>query len=189
MSIYDFKVKTSSGLNAPLSRYEGKVLLIVNTATKCGFTPQLDDLQKLQDQYGEQGLQILGFPSNQFDNQEPLGDGEITEFCSLNYGVNFPLFKKIDVRGEDAHPLFQYLTKTKPFNGFDMDHPTAKLMVSIIENKHPEYMLDDGIKWNFTKFLIDRNGEVTARFEPTVEPYDMKSEIEALLAETSVTID
>ncbi|CAM3872632.1 glutathione peroxidase [Alkalicoccus chagannorensis] len=181
MSVYDYKVKTSSGLTAKLERYKGQVLILVNTATKCGFTPQLDDLQKLQDKYGEQGLQVLGFPSNQFDGQEPLGDGEITEFCSLNHGVNFPLFKKMDVRGDEAHPLYRYLTSEQPFRGFDMHHPTAKLMVSIIEDKHPEYLHDNGIKWNFTKFLVDREGQVTARFEPTSEPLDMESDIQALL--------
>ncbi|AOM84379.1 glutathione peroxidase [Salisediminibacterium beveridgei] len=181
MSVYDYKVKTSSGLTAKLERYKGKVLVLVNTATKCGFTPQLEDLQKLQDKYGDQGLQILGFPSNQFDGQEPLADGEITEFCSLNHGVNFPLFKKIDVRGETADPLYQYLTDEQPFKGFDMNHPTAKLMVSIIESKHPEYLYGNGIKWNFTKFLVDREGHVTARFEPTSEPFDMETSIQELL--------
>ncbi|MBM7578009.1 glutathione peroxidase [Jeotgalibacillus terrae] len=181
MSVYDFKVKTSSGFTKSLDTYKGKLLLIVNTATKCGFTPQLEDLQKLQERYEDQGLQIIGFPSNQFAEQEPLKDGEITEFCAMNYGVNFPIFKKIDVRDQDASPLFTYLAEQKPFQGFDMTHPTSKLLVSIINERFPHYMSGDSIKWNFTKFLIDRDGQVIGRFESTSEPIDMETQIKAAL--------
>ncbi|MCA0970231.1 glutathione peroxidase [Halobacillus litoralis] len=182
MSVYDFKVKTASGLTTGLNRYEGKVMLIVNTATKCGFTPQLEDLQKLQGKYESQGLQILGFPSNQFADQEPLKDGEITEFCALNFGVNFPILKKIDVRDADASPLFTYLAEQKPFEGFDHNHPTSKLLLAILNERYPHYLEGNSIKWNFTKFLIDREGEVIKRFESTTEPLDMEEEIELALA-------
>ncbi|NHM32006.1 glutathione peroxidase [Neobacillus terrae] len=181
MSIFDFKVKTSSGLTTSLEKYKGKVLLIVNTATKCGFTPQLTDLQKLQEHYGEKGLQILAFPSNQFAEQEPLQDGEIAEFCALNHGVHFPIFKKIDVRDDDAHPLFTYLTGQKPFEGFNMSHPVSNLLMSILNERYPHYLFGDSIKWNFTKFLVDREGNVVNRFESTTEPFEMESSIQALL--------
>ncbi|RFU60799.1 glutathione peroxidase [Peribacillus glennii] len=181
MSIFDYKVKTASGLTTSLEKYKGNVLLIVNTATKCGFTPQLTDLQKLQERYGERGFQIVAFPSNQFAEQEPLKDGEITEFCALNHGVNFPIFKKIDVRDDNAHPLYTYLTSQKPFEGFNMDHPVSKLLMSILKERHPHYLLGDSIKWNFTKFLINREGNVVNRFESTTEPFEMEPYIETLL--------
>ncbi len=181
MSVYEFKVKTASGLTSSLEKYRGNVLLIVNTATKCGFTPQLTDLQKLQEKYGDKGFQIVAFPSNQFDDQEPLKDGEITEFCALNHGVNFPIYRKIDVRDETAHPLFAYLADQKPFEGFNMNHPVSKLLMSILNERYPHYLVGDSIKWNFTKFLIDREGHVIGRFESTSEPFEMEPEIERLL--------
>jgi glutathione peroxidase len=181
MSVYDFQVKTASGLTTSLERYKGKVLLIVNTATKCRFTSQLNELQKLQEKYEDKGFQLVAFPSNQFDSQEPLKDGEIAEFCAINYGVNFPIFKKINVRDEDVHPLFTYLTEKKPFMGFNMELPVSKLVVSIINEKFPHYLIGNSIKWNFTKFLIDREGNVVERFESTVEPFEIESVIEKLL--------
>ena len=181
MTIYDYKVKTASGLTTSLEKYRGKVLLIVNTATKCGFTPQLTDLQKLQDKYGEKGFQIVAFPSNQFAEQEPLNDSEITEFCAINHGVNFPILKKIDIRDENAHPLFTYLTEQKAFNGFNMSHPVSKLLMAILNENYPHYLIGDSIKWNFTKFLIDREGNVIERFESTAEPFEMEPSIEKLL--------
>ena len=181
MSVYEYKVKTASGLTTSLERYKGNVLLIVNTATKCGFTPQLTDLQKLQDKYEEKGFQIVAFPSNQFAEQEPLNDGEITEFCSLNHGVNFPILKKVDVRDENAHPLFTYLVEQKPFEGFNMKHPVSKLLMAILNDRHPHYLVGDSIKWNFTKFLIDREGNVIERFEATAEPFEMENSIKNLL--------
>ncbi|SDJ51046.1 glutathione peroxidase [Salimicrobium halophilum] len=182
MSVHEYKVKTSSGFTANLEKYKGKVLLIVNTATKCGFTPQLEDLQKIQERYQEEGLQILGFPSNQFAEQEPREDGEITKFCAMNFGVNFPIFKKIDVRDQEADPLFTYLASQKPFQGFNMEHPTSKLLTSIINDRYPHYMEGDSIKWNFTKFLVDREGNVLERFESTTEPWDMDEDIQKALA-------
>jgi glutathione peroxidase len=158
MSIYDYSATTIQGEEQALSKYEGEVLLIVNTASKCGFTPQYKELQELYEQYHERGFKVLGFPSNQFMNQEPGDESEIQQFCQLNYGVTFPLFAKVDVRGKEAHPLFRYLTKNAP--GF----------------------LGDEVKWNFTKFLIDRNGHVVKRFAPTTKPSAIRDDIEKLLA-------
>lgn len=181
MSVYDFKVKTIDGEEVSLEKYKGKVLIIANTASKCGFTPQYADLQKLYDKYSEKGLEILGFPSNQFAEQEPGSNNEVKNFCQFNYGVSFPLFSKIDVRGETAHPLFKYLSSQLPFKGLDLNHPSGKILDAFLKEKFPEFLIGDSIKWNFTKFLVDRNGEVIARFEPTTEPLDMISEIEKLL--------
>ncbi len=181
MSIYDFDVNTARGKNVSLKDYEGKVVLIVNTASKCGFTPQYEELEALYKQYKEQGLEILGFPCNQFAEQEPGTADEITEFCKINYGVTFTIFEKGDVRGDNAQPLFKYLTSQKGFKGFDMKHPIAKILQDALEKNFPEYLEGDSIKWNFTKFLINRKGEVVERFEPTTTPKEMASAIEALL--------
>ncbi|HEX9059982.1 MAG TPA: glutathione peroxidase [Clostridia bacterium] len=181
MNIYDFKVKSIDGEEVSLSKYKGKALIIVNTASKCGFTPQYEDLQKLYEKYNEQGLEILGFPSNQFAEQEPGSNSEVKNFCLVNYGVSFPLFEKIDVRGPDADPLFQFLTEQKPFKGFNLDHPIGKILSSMLQEKFPEYLEGDSIKWNFTKFMIDKNGNVVSRHEPTTSPLDMESEIKQLL--------
>lgn len=179
MSVTEFKAKTIRGEEASLAAYEGKVLLIVNTASKCGFTAQYSDLQKLYEQYKDQGLVVLGFPCNQFGAQEPGSNDEIHTFCQLNYGVTFPLFDKIDVKGEDQHPLFAYLTEQAPFEGFDLEHPRGKRMSDMLERSG---MLDgNDIKWNFTKFLIDRDGRIVKRFESPVEPADIAPEIEKLL--------
>ncbi|TLS36594.1 glutathione peroxidase [Pseudalkalibacillus caeni] len=157
MSVYDYSAKKILGEEKPLSDYEGKVLVIVNTASKCGFTPQMDGLQELYDKYNDKGLEILSFPCNQFGKQDPGSNEEIQEFCSLNYGVSFPMFAKVDVNGEDAHPLFQYLTKESPG------------------------ILSEKIKWNFTKFLVNREGEVVKRFAPMTAPEKMEEEIQKLL--------
>ncbi|ANB61843.1 glutathione peroxidase [Anoxybacteroides amylolyticum] len=158
MSIYDFTVKTIQGVEKTLAEYEGKVLLIVNTASKCGFTPQYKELQALYEQYRDKGFVVLGFPCNQFGHQEPGSEEEIAQFCELNYGVTFPMFAKVDVNGEQAHPLFVYLTE-----------------------KAPGVFGTKAIKWNFTKFLIDRNGRVVERFAPQTKPSELKVEIEKLL--------
>lgn len=157
MSIYDITVETASGEEKSLQDYEGKVLLIVNTASKCGFTPQYQGLQELYEKYQDQGLVVLGFPCNQFGAQEPGSDEEIQSFCQINYGVKFPVFAKIDVNGSGAHPLFQYL------------------------KKEASGMLGSAIKWNFTKFLVDRTGKVVDRFAPTTKPQDLENEIEKVL--------
>lgn len=158
MSIYSFAGVTPSGKEVSFTEYEGKVLLIANTASKCGLTPQYGDLQKLYEQYGEQGLVVLGFPCNQFASQEPGTSEEAEEFCKINYGVTFPVFAKVDVNGPDASPLFEYLKGQQPGSGESSD-----------------------IAWNFTKFLVDRTGNVVARFEPKQAPETMKENIESLL--------
>jgi glutathione peroxidase len=158
MSIYDIPVQTIQGEEQSLSAYKGKVLLIVNTASKCGFTPQYKGLQALYEKYKSAGLEILGFPCNQFGSQEPGDNEEIMGFCELNYGVSFPMFAKVDVNGANAHPLFQYLTKEAP---------------GILGSK--------SIKWNFTKFLVDREGKVLKRYAPTDEPEKIEPDIVKLL--------
>ncbi|WP_226001064.1 glutathione peroxidase [Paenibacillus sp. BJ-4] len=158
MTVYEYAAKTLQGKEIPLSIYEGKVLLIVNTASKCGLTPQYKALQELYSQYQEQGLEILGFPSNQFAKQEPGSSEEISEFCQINYGVTFPMFAKTDVNGDQAHPLFHYLTKTAP---------------GVLGSK--------AIKWNFTKFLITREGNVFKRYAPQTAPDKLAEDIKKLL--------
>lgn len=183
MSVYDFTVKSIDGEVVSLQEYEGKVLLIVNTASKCGFTPQYADLEKLYQQYHAQGLEVLGFPCNQFAEQEPGQSEEIKGFCQLNYGVTFPLFEKVEVRGNDAHPLFTHLTEAMPFRGLDTNIASGKMLQAFLAEKFPHYLEGDSIKWNFTKFLVERSGNVVARFEPTTEPLEMAGDIEALLRE------
>lgn len=157
-SIYDFAVTTIDGKQTTLAKYRGKILLIVNVASKCGFTPQYDGLEKLYMQYADQGLVVLGFPCNQFGNQEPGSEAEIFDFCRLNYGVSFPLFAKIAVNGPDTHPLFTFL-----------------------KNAQPGILGSTAIKWNFTKFLVDRTGKVTARFASATSPESIAEEISRLL--------
>jgi glutathione peroxidase len=181
MSIYDFNLKSIRGKEQALSDYKGKVLIIVNTASKCGFTPQYQELQSLYTKYADQGLEILGFPSNQFAEQEPGTNAEVQNFCQVNYGVTFPLFEKIDVRGEKAHPLFEYLTAQIPFQGFDYNHPIGEKLHGVLKERFPEILEGDSIKWNFTKFLIDRSGKVIQRYEPTTLPSAMQADIEKLL--------
>lgn len=181
MSVYDYKVIGIDGEEISLEKYKGKVLIISNTASKCGFTPQYADLEKLYNKYNEQGLEILGFPCNQFAGQEPGNNKEVKNFCQLNYGVSFPLFEKIDVRGSSAHPLFKYLSEEISFKGLNLKHPGGQILYNFLKEQFPEYLIGNSIKWNFTKFLIDREGNVVGRFEPTTEPLDMVSEIEKLL--------
>lgn len=157
MSIYQFEAKTIQGEVQSLEEYRGKVLVIVNTASQCGFTPQYKGLQALYDKYREQGLVVLGFPCNQFMSQEPGTEEEIQQFCELNYGVTFPMFAKIDVNGAGAHPLYRYLTKQAPG------------------------MLTDAIKWNFTKFLVNREDQVVKRYAPTTKPEEIEEDIQQLL--------
>lgn len=157
MTVTDFQVKQADGSIKDLSAHKGKVLLIVNTASKCGFTPQYEGLEKLHQEYRDKGLEILAFPCNQFGHQEPGDADEIRNFCSLNYDVSFPLMSKIDVNGDDADPLWKHLKSEK------------------------SGLLGSRIKWNFTKFLVDREGNVVARHGPAVKPEQLRSEIEALL--------
>ena len=181
MNVYDFTVKTNKGVEKSLADYKGKVMLIVNTASKCGFTPQYEELQELYKKYNDRGLEILGFPCNQFAGQEPGSNEEVQTFCKRNYGVTFQIFEKGDVRGETAQPLFKFLTEQKGFEGFDENHPVAKPLMEALKNNFPEFLEGDGIKWNFTKFLIDRDGNVVARFEPTTTPSAIADDIEKLL--------
>ena len=169
MNLYDFTVKARDGSDVPLSEYRGKVLLVVNTATGCGFTPQYDELQDLYDEFKDKGLEILDFPCNQFGEQAPGDDEEIHSFCTGRYGITFPQFSKIDVNGENASPLFKWLTDNTKFEGFGMS-PMGVMLSGVVKKTDKDYKNNGKIKWNFTKFLIDRNGEIVARFEPT----DMK---------------
>ena len=181
MNIYDFTVKTNKGIEKSLADYKGEVLLIVNTASKCGFIPQYKELQELYMKYKDQGFTVLGFPSNQFAGQEPGTNEEVAQFCQYNYGVTFPLFEKGDVRGENAQPLFRYLTEQKKFKGFDSAHPIASRLLGALQEKFPKFLDGDSIKWNFTKFLVARDGTVSGRYEPTTSPLQMAGDIEKLL--------
>jgi glutathione peroxidase len=181
MNIYDFKAVSKHGDEVALSEYEGKVLLIVNTATQCGFTPQYDDLQDLYEKYSDEGFVVLDFPCNQFGNQAPGTDDEIYTFCESNYGISFPTFSKIEVNGENAHPLFQYLTSQKGFAGFDEAHPIAPKLIPMLAAGDPDYASKPSIKWNFTKFLIDRKGNVIERFEPTADMFLVEARIKEFL--------
>ena len=157
-SIYDIPVTAVDGRKTTLADYRGRPLLIVNTASQCGFTPQYKGLEELHETYGPQGLAVLGFPCNQFGAQEPGTEAEIATFCEKNFGVTFPLFAKVDVNGDAAHPLFEYLKKSKP-----------------------GLLGSEKIKWNFTKFLVDKDGDVVERFSPQTEPKELASAIEKLL--------
>lgn len=180
MSIFDFKVKTQDGGEVALSDYKGKVLLIVNTATGCGFTPQYDELQDIYDEYHDKGLEILDFPCNQFGNQAPGSDDEIHSFCTGRYGITFPQFAKADVNGENAIPLYKWLTENGKFEGFDKT-PMGLMMSQVAKKMDKDYKNNSSIKWNFTKFLISRNGEVIARFEPTHSMKKVKAKIEEVI--------
>ncbi len=176
MNIYDFSVKTRKGEDVSLSNYKGKVLLIVNTATGCGFTPQYDELQDLYDEFKDQGLEILDFPCNQFANQAPGDDEEIHSFCTGRYGITFPQFAKVDVNGDNAIPLFKWLTENTTFKGFG-NSPMGMMLSIAVKKTDKEYKNNGNIKWNFTKFLIDRNGNIVERFEPT-DMKNLKSKIQ-----------
>lgn len=182
MLVYEkFVVENVKGEKVPLSNYKGKVSLIVNTASKCQFTYQYEQLQELYEKYKAHGFAILGFPCNQFDNQEPGTSEEAQQFCQVNYGVTFDMFKKINVNGPDADPLFKYLKAEAPFKGFDETEIEQKLLKMKLAALYPQWVIGDAIKWNFTKFLIDREGNVINRFEPFEEPDSFKKEIELAL--------
>ena len=180
-SIYDFTVKAQDGSSISLSEYKGKVLLIVNTATECGFTPQYKELEALYRKFQDKGLVILDFPCNQFGQQAPGTDESIHEFCKLNFGTEFPRFKKIKVNGEDANPLYKFLQEQKGFAGWDMNHKIAPILDDMLSKEDPDYKQKPDIKWNFTKFLINKKGQVVARFEPTENIDKIASQIEELL--------
>lgn len=181
MSIYHYQVNTIDGSSVPLSAYQGKILVIVNTASQCSYSRQFPDLQQLYDSYREQGLEILAFPCNQFNDKEPGSNAEVEQYCRGTFGVTFPLFEKIEVRGQSAHPLFQYLTQQAPFQGFDLQTSNGQWMDNFLQNKYPDIYAGDGVKWNFSKFVIDRHGHVQARFETTMEIMDIEPVIQSLL--------
>ena len=179
MTIYDFKVTARDGSEVSLADFEGKVLLIVNTATGCGFTPQYDELEAMYAEYRDQGFEILDFPCNQFANQAPGTDEEIHDFCTLKFGTEFPQFSKIDVNGDAADPLFVFLAGQKAFGGFKGIKGIA--MKAVQKTVDSEFGDKAYIKWNFTKFLVDRAGNVIARFEPTEDMGAVKKAVAAAL--------
>lgn len=180
-TIHDFTVTDNKGNAVALSQYKGKVLLIVNTATACGFTPQYEDLDSLYDAYADKGLEILDFPCNQFGAQAPGTDEEIQEFCTLRYNTKFPRFKKIEVNGENELPLYTFLKAQKTFAGFDPAHPLTSILHGMFSKADPDYDKNAEIKWNFTKFLVNQEGKVVARFEPTATKDILAPAIEELL--------
>ena len=180
-NIYDITVKDRKGNDVSLATYKNKVLLIVNTATRCGFTPQYEELENLYKNYQEKGLEILDFPCNQFGNQAPGSDEEIHQFCSLNYGTEFPQFKKIEVNGENESPLFTLLKAARPFVGFDLNHPIGKVLDEMLQKNDADYASKPDIKWNFTKFLVDRKGNIVERYEPTVDIKLIEEKIKEIL--------
>lgn len=180
-NVYDFTVKDRRGNDVSLAEYKGKVLLIVNTATRCGFTPQYEELEALYKNYKEQGLEILDFPCNEFGEQAPGTEEEIHQFCTLNFGTEFPQFKKIEVNGENELPLYTYLKSQRGFQGFDKNHKIGELLDDMLSKADPYYASKSDIKWNFTKFLVDREGNVVERYEPTTECDVIEEAIKQLL--------
>lgn len=165
--IYSFTVKDGEGKDVSMKTYKGKVLLIVNTATRCGFTPQYEELEAIYEKYHDRGLEILDFPCNQFGQQAPGSYEEIHSFCTLNYNIKFPQFAKIDVNGDHASPLFTYLKSKQGFGGFSQNDQRGRAMHQMLLRQDADYQSKPDIKWNFTKFIVDRKGNVARRFEPT----------------------
>ena len=174
-NIYDFTVKDDAGKDVSLAEYKGKVLLIVNTATRCGFTPQYKELEALYEKYAKDGFEILDFPCNQFGEQAPGTIQEIHQFCTINFNINFPQFDKIEVNGANEHPLYTFLKAQKGFGGFDTNDQRGKFMDDMLRKRDADFDKKSDIKWNFTKFLVSRDGRVLKRYEPT----DQMSSIEA----------
>ncbi len=181
MSVYDYTVKDTEGNDVSLNDYEGKVLLIVNSATECGFTPQYNELTEIYNEFKDDGFVILDFPCNQFGNQAPGSGEEIKEACRLKFLVQYPIFEKIDVNGDNEDALYTYLKSEKGFEGFDAEHPLAERIGEVVSQIDEDYENNSDIKWNFTKFLVDREGNVVRRFEPTKDLNVVKEEIKELL--------
>jgi glutathione peroxidase len=181
MNIYDFEMMSRSGVETSLEEFKGKVILIINTATECGFTPQYDNLQDMFEKYEDDDFMILDFPCNQFANQAPGTDEEIASFCDARFGIKFPIFSKINVNGENASPLFTYLKEQQGFKGFDLQTEQGAFMDQMLKKMDPNYTSNSDIKWNFTKFLVDRDGNVVNRFEPTEDMMDVEQRIRDLL--------
>ena len=179
MNVYDFTVKTQDGMDVSLADFKGKALLIVNTATGCGFTPQYTELQEMYEELKDQGFEILDFPCNQFGEQTPGSDEEVHDFCTGRYGITFPQYSKIDVNGADAIPLYQWITANTEFGGFD--GPMGLLLKGVVKKMDKDYKNNGNIKWNFTKIVIDRNGEIVARFEPTADIMKVKEKVQEVL--------
>ena len=178
--IYDFKAFTSKGKELNFADFQGKVLLVVNTASKCGFTPQFAGLEEMNQKYKDKGLVVIGFPCNQFKEQDPGTDSQIEEFCQLNYGVTFQIMRKVDVNGPDATPVFEFLkaqAPTEEYHGLK-----AKAAKALFKTLSKSVEKDSDIKWNFTKFLISKDGETIKRYAPTTEPKDFEKDVEAMLA-------
>ena len=180
MSFYDYSVTTPKGEEVSMKNFEGKVVLVVNTATGCGFTPHYKDLEEIYEKCHDKGFEIVDVPCNQFAGQTPGTVDEIHEFCTLKYNTQFPQMKKSDVNGENALPLFQYLKSQKGFEGFGFG-PAALAMSAMLKKIDKDYKNNPDIKWNFTKFVVDRSGNVVARFEPTAKMSDVAACVEKLL--------
>ncbi len=178
---YDYKAEDIYGNLVTMDKYKGKVVLIVNSATQCGFTPQYEEIEKLYEQYGSQGLEVLEFPCNQFGGQAPESDEEIATICSTRFGVKYDRFKKVDVNGENAHPLFAYLQEQIGFKGLNEEHPLYSIMAGHLKNLDPDFEYTASIKWNFTKFVVDREGNVVDRLEPTAGYERMEESIKKYL--------
>ena len=184
-SVYDFKVKDEAGNNVALSQYKGKVLLIVNTATRCGFTPQYSELQTLYANYAKDGLEILDFPCNQFGAQAPGTIQEIHQFCTATFDIQFPQFNKIEVNGPNEHPLYTWLKSQQGFGGFDLSDNTGKRLDEMFRKRDADYDKNADIKWNFTKFLISSDGKVLKRYEPTDKMSTIEADLKAELGSLS----
>ena len=181
-TVYDFEAKTIDGKTIRLDEYRGKVLLVVNVASKCGFTPQYEALEALHQKHASEGLVVLGFPCDQFGHQEPGTEAEIKTFCTTRYAVTFPLFSKIEVNGANAHPLYKHL-RAEQAGSFSKDLPGAEMLYGHLEKTQPELLGTDAVKWNFTKFLVDRRGKVVKRFESMETPQSFEAEVVARLNE------
>lgn len=179
MNIYDFNVKAQDGSEVSLADFKGKVILVVNTATGCGFTPQYSDLQDIYDSLHDSGLEILDFPCNQFADQAPGSDEEIHDFCTGRYGITFPQYSKIDVNGDNAIPLYKWITENTKFEGFE--GPMKVILAPIVKKMDADYKNNGKIKWNFTKILVNRDGDIVARFEPTASLDKVKKAIKEVL--------
>ena len=180
MGFYDLSVTAATGEEISMKNYEGKVVLIVNTATGCGFTPHYKDIEAMYEKYHDKGFEVIDVPCNQFAGQTPGTDDEIHEFCTLHYNTQFPQMKKSDVNGENALPLFRFLKSEKGFEGFGKG-PTALVMSKMLAKSDKDYASKPDIKWNFTKFIVDRSGNVVARFEPTADMKDVRKCVESLI--------
>ena len=180
MSIYNYTVTDATGKEISLNSFEGKVLLIVNTATGCGFTPHYEALEKMYETYHKKGLEIIDVPCNQFGHQAPGSDDEIHQFCTLHYNTQFPQMKKADVNGDQALPLFTYLKSQQGFKGFGA-HKHKEILEKMMAEQDPNWQSSPDIKWNFTKFIVDRQGNVVARFEPTADMQEVEKCVASLI--------